>query len=39
MKLLSAAGYTRKHQSRNSKTGEELNIFNLNNKTVKFRSQ
>jgi hypothetical protein len=32
------AGYTRKDQVRNTKIGEELNIFNLNNKVLKSRS-
>jgi hypothetical protein len=36
---LSAAGYSRKDQIRNTKIREELNIFNLNNKILKSRSQ
>jgi hypothetical protein len=37
--LWSAAGYTRRDQIRNTKIGEELNVFNLNNKFIKLRSQ
>jgi hypothetical protein len=40
MKVLSsAAGYTWKDQLRNTKIREELNIFNLNDKIIKSRSQ
>jgi hypothetical protein len=40
MKLLwSVAGYTRKDQIGNTKIREELNIFNLNNKTLISRSK
>jgi hypothetical protein len=37
--LRSVAGYKRIDQIRNSKTREELNIFNLNDKILNFRSQ
>jgi hypothetical protein len=37
--LNSVAGYTRKKQVRNTKIIEELNIFNLNTKVIKSRSQ
>jgi hypothetical protein len=39
MKLLSVAGYTRKEQIKNTKIKEKRNIFNLNNKILKSRSQ
>jgi hypothetical protein len=35
----SVAGYIRKGQIRNTKIREELNIFNLNNKIIKYISQ
>jgi hypothetical protein len=37
--LRRVAGYTRKGQIRNTKIKEELNIFNLNTKIIKSRSQ
>jgi hypothetical protein len=37
--LRCVAGYTRKDQVRNTKIREELNIFNLNSKILKSRSQ
>jgi hypothetical protein len=37
--LRSVAGYKRRGQKRNSKIMEELNIFNLNDKILNFRSQ
>jgi hypothetical protein len=37
--LMSAAGYARKDQIRNTKIKEELDIFNINNKILKSKSQ
>jgi hypothetical protein len=37
--LRSVAGYTRKSQIRHTKIREERNIFNINNKIIKSRSQ
>jgi hypothetical protein len=37
--LRSVAGYIRKDQIENTKIREELNIFNLNAKSIKSRSQ